>query len=172
MDLDKIKQYVEQGLISENIHPEDENVRIYNYTPEVQFDRKWDDVTMMCRGLILNIGTREILARPFEKFFNIQEHLEVFKKDLPDEEPNITEKIDGSLGIAYFLNNKWWITTRGSFTSDQALWATNWFRRNINCDNLPKDLTLLFEIIFDMNRIVVKYDFEGLVFLAAIDTKT
>ena len=45
MDLEKIKQYVEQGLISENIHPEDENVRIYNYTPEVQFDRKWDDVT-------------------------------------------------------------------------------------------------------------------------------
>ena len=70
MDLEKIKQYVEQGLISENIHPEDENVRIYNYTPEVQFDRKWDDTTIMCRGLILNIKTGEILARPFEKFFN------------------------------------------------------------------------------------------------------
>src|SRR3989304_2634754 len=76
--------------------------------------------------------------------------------------------VHNSLGILYWLNDKPWITTRGSFTSDQALWATDWFRKNINCDNLPKDLTLLFEIIFDMNRIVVKYDFEGLVFLAAI----
>lgn len=171
-DLGKIKNYIESGLISETIHPEDSDLSIFNYTPKCQFDRKWDDVTMQCRGLILNNKTGEVLARPFEKFFNLQEHLEVFKKELPNEEPVITTKYDGSLGILIWLNDEPWISTRGSFSSEQALWATDWFRKNIDYKNLPRDLTLLWEIIYDQNRIVIKYDFEGLVFLAAIDTKT
>lgn len=172
INLDKIKEYIEKGLIKETTHPDDEKIKIYNYTHECQFDRKWDEITTTCRGLIINTLTGNVLARPFPKFFNLQEHLDVFKKELPDEEPIITEKLDGSLGILYWLNSEPWIATRGSFTSEQALWATAWFRKNVDHANLPKDITLLFEIIYNENRIVVNYDFEGLVFLAAIDTKT
>ncbi len=172
IDLNKLKKYIELGLVSESEHSERPEIKIYNYTPECQFDRKWDEVTKICRGLIVNTETGEILARPFEKFFNIQEHLEVLKLPLPNEDPNITEKVDGSLGILYWLNDEPWIATRGSFTSDQSIWATDWFRKNVKYSDLPKDLTLLFEIIYKENRIVVNYDFEGLVFIAAIDTKT
>ncbi|KKL25622.1 hypothetical protein LCGC14_2403460, partial [marine sediment metagenome] len=169
IDLNKIQEYIRLGLINENTHPEDERIKIFNYSHTCQFDRKWDEITRMCRGLIVNIETGEILARPFEKFFNVQEHTDVFNKEIPNEEPVITEKLDGSLGILYWLNDEPWITTRGSFVSDQALWATDWFRRNVDYSSLPKDITLLFEIIYKENRIVVNYDFEGLVLLGAFD---
>ena len=170
--LEKISEYVKSGLINENKHPVNPDIRIYNYTHECQFDRKWDEVTTTCRGLIMNVLSGKILARPFEKFFNLQEHLDVYKKELPSEEPIVTEKLDGSLGILYWINDTPWISTRGSFESEQALWATAWFRKNVDYSNLPKDITLLFEIIYNENRIVVNYDFEGLVYLAGIDTKT
>lgn len=171
-ELSKIKNYLDQDLISEREHPNASYLKIYNYTPKCQFDKKWDNITMLCRGLIVNTITKEILARPFPKFFNLSEHLEVFKKELPDEEPIISTKVDGSLGILYWLNDEPWIATRGSFNSEQAIWATYWFRKNIDYIDIPRGLTLLFEIIYKKNRIVVNYDFEGLVFLSSIDIKT
>ncbi len=172
MDYGKIKPYIEKKLISEQVHPEDENVRIFNYTPACQFGGEWDDVTRQCRGLIMNVATGEVLARPFPKFFNHGEHIQN-GWPIPNETPVITEKLDGSLGIMYTLNNKDWIATRGSFMSDQAQWATNWIRNGSSLGPYyDPAYTHLFEIIYPENRIVVNYDFSGLVHLASIETAT
>lgn len=171
MNYEKIKPYIEKKLVSEQVHPEDENVRIFNYTPVCQFGKEWDDVTRQCRGLILNVKTGEILARPFPKFFNYQEHTQN-GWPIPNEVPIITEKMDGSLGILYELNGKQWIATRGSFMSDQAQWATKWWRENMDNRGAIKGVTSLFEILFPENRIVVSYDFSGLVHLATLSTST
>lgn len=167
----QITPYVEKGLISERIHPDDDNIRIFNYTPECQFSRAWDDITMQCRGLIMNIETGEVLARPFRKFFNYEEHI-AEGKSIPTDRPIITAKYDGSLGIAYTLDNKMWIATRGSFVSEQAIWATTWWRENHGDKPYGNSITYLFEILYPQNRIVIHYDFSGLVHLASIDTKT
>jgi hypothetical protein len=163
--------YVDQGLVTEVAHPEKPTVKIFNYTPECQFDRKWDNVTLQCRGLIMDISTGEILARPLPKFFNYEEYIEMGGQ-IPTEDPIVTDKLDGSLGILYQLNGKMWIATRGSFTSDQAIWATDWWRNNMSDELYDNATTHLFEIIFDANRIVLKYDFEGLVYLGSVDTQT
>lgn len=169
---DKIQPYIDSGLISVNTHTDDNDIKIYNYTHKCQYDKEWNNVTTKCRGLILNTKTGEILAKPFEKFFNVSEHTEVFEKEIPNETPIITEKVDGSLGILYWIKDVPYIATRGSFVSDQAMWATAWFRKNVDYSELPRDITLLFEIIYRENRIVISYDFEGLVYLAGIDTET
>lgn len=166
--LQSLPNYIEKGLISEQIHPENSDIRIYNYTHACQWERAWDEVTTKCRGLIVNVKTGEFLSNPFEKFFNYGE----YEVDLPAEQPVITEKYDGSLGILYWLDGKPWIATRGSFTSDQAMWATNWFRKYINENDCDPEITYLFEIIFASNRIVVNYPFEGLVFLCGRHIKT
>lgn len=176
----EIKPYIEKKLVSEQIHPEADWLRIFNYTQKCQFDSIWDDVTMQCRGLILDIRTDTVIARPFPKFFNYGEYV-AKGWPLPKGQPVISEKYDGSLGILYQLNGNYYIATRGAFTSEQAIWATNWLRKNIgsaldnNGDALKiplKSTTYLFEIIYPENRIVVNYDFQGLVFLAAIDTES
>lgn len=177
---EQIKPYVEKGLISEQSHPDDSNVRIFNYTHTCQFDKAWDEITMQCRGLIMNVATGEILAKPFPKFFNYQEYIDNGGK-VPKGIPFTTEKMDGSLGIMYVLNGEVWIATRGAFTSDQAIWATKWWRlgygskpldKPIECQFRGTNVTRLFEIIYPANRIVVNYDFEGLVHIASLETET
>ena len=88
----------------------------------------------------------------------------------------ITEKLDGSMAIL-FRDNGYKIATRGSFNSDQAIWATNYLNNNYNLINLNNNLTLIFEIIYPKNRqistLVVDYgNREDLVLLAARDRFT
>lgn len=167
-NIDKEK-YIDSGLVTEREHPTFPLV-IYNYTPECQFSKAWDEITLQCRGLIVHKETREIIARPFPKFFNYEEHI-AFNMPIPNEIPNVYDKMDGSLGILYFWDNKPYIATRGSFDSIQARWANEWLKDK-DWSNLNKDFTYLFEIIYPENRIVLSYDFSGLILLSIIHTET
>lgn len=167
------RKYIDDGIISERKH-EQFPIAIYNYTQKCQFGRLWDETTLQCRGLILNTETGEIIARPFKKFFNYEE-CQVLGIEIPNEIPNVYTKVDGSLGILYWFNNEPYIATRGSFYSDQAIWATNFINRpDIRnwLDKLDKNYTHLFEIVYKDNQIVIKYDFEGLIHLASIEIKS
>lgn len=146
------------------------DLRILNYSAGAQFSRTWNEVTKQCRGLILRGD--EVVARPFPKFFNLSEHESELHDDLPLHLPvEIYEKMDGSLGILYESDDGPAVATRGSLQSEQAQWATAYVK-NLG-EQVPEGLTLLFEIIYPQNRIVVDYgDFRGLVLLAAIDIET
>lgn len=168
---EQIKPYIEKKLVSVNFHPEDSRIAIFNYTQSCQFASAWDDITRQCRGLIMNVETGEVLARPFPKFFNYGEHVNK-GWPIPSGVPIVSEKLDGSLGILYALEDRIpRIATRGSFTSDQAVWATKWWHDHVAM--LPsKGETHLFEIIYPENRIVVSYDYSGLVHLVTLDNET
>lgn len=158
--------YVERGLLQYQVHPEYPNLKIYNYTPKTQYEKLWDDVTLVCRGLVMDGDV--VVARPFGKFFNFSEHN-------PDEIPNtsfeVFEKMDGSLGILFYYDNKWILSSRGSFTSEQAVRAKEMMDSLNLYDSLNPEYTYMFEIIYATNRIVCKYNFEDLVLLGAIRTK-
>jgi RNA ligase len=148
-------------------HPE-ADLFIYNYTNKAQYDRIWNEITLQCRGLILDAELR-VVARPFKKFFNLEE---LPADDIPDEPFEAYEKIDGSLGILYWLNDKPYIATRGSFISEQAIRATKILNKRYTdtFDKLGRNATYLFEIIYPGNKIVVDYgDKDDLVLLAVID---
>lgn len=165
------QKYIDEDLVTEREHPT-EPYLIYNYTPKCQFSKAWDEVTMQCRGLIVHKDTREIIARPFPKFFNYEEYV-ANGWPIPEGKPHIFDKRDGSLGILYFgVTGQMYIATRGSFTSDQAIWATDWLRSR--ADHLfDRKYTYLFEIIYPENRIVLDYgDYRGIDLLAIINTET
>ena len=88
----KIKPYVEQKFISEQKHP-NLDLWIYNYTKRCQYEKKWDEVTTMCRGLILN-KEGNIIARPFKKFFNIGEHLNEITLQQENEIIRLSKRIN------------------------------------------------------------------------------
>lgn len=189
---DYIAQLVEQGYVREVQHPEDPNLYLYNYTPQAQYEQCWTRDLLLCRGLIARDtgGHREVIARPFPKFFNWQEladeerdHNSMLTKkpalhirDSYDHTRGpwqVYEKMDGSLGIMYeFAPGDYRIATRGSFTSEQALWATEYLKAVMK--DLPlQGLTYLFEIIYPENRIVVDYgQNRGLVLLEVLSTVT
>lgn len=164
-----IEQLIADGYISKRKHPTEE-LWIYNYTPKTQFDHKWTPETQMCRGLIMDQNNK-IVARPFPKFFNFGEYKGVIPFSGGME---ATEKVDGSLGILYWVGSEPFIATRGSFESDQALKGSQMIQ-DIYADRgglvFDPTKTYLFEIIYPENRIVVDYgNREDLILLAIINT--
>lgn len=143
-----------------------DSLALFNYTPECSFDHMWDQFSMMARGLILDMDEKRIVATPFLKFFNASER-EGAEHVRFDEPFDAFTKMDGSLGIVYHYRDEWHVATRGSFSSPQAQWAKRWLHDNVALGHLDPDLTYLCEIIYDDNRIVIRYPYEGLVLLGA-----
>jgi RNA ligase len=170
-DEDLFDRMREEGYLRKQVHPT-EPLMILNYTEKAQYDQVWNDVTEICRGLILNSDNGEVVARPMRKFFNY-DHEDTPTLSL-DDEVVIMDKLDGSLGILYRVpSGGYAIATRGSFASEQALHATeilntkyaDWLIEN---EAALEFVTPLFEIVYPENRIVCDYgDQDDLVLLGA-----
>jgi RNA ligase len=170
MNKELLKQMLDEKLVSVQKHPK-ADLFIYNYSPKVQYDRLWNEITLQTRGLILD-AEMNVIARPFGKFFNLEEHQ---PEEIPKLAFDVFEKMDGSLGILYWLNDMPFISTRGSFESEQSIKATEILHKRYSDTfiRLDKNSTYLFEIIYPQNRIVVDYgDIEDLFLLARIDNAT
>jgi RNA ligase len=97
--LEKLEKYYEDGLLIKQTHPT-KDLTIWNYSQKVQYEKLWDDVTMQCRGLVTN-SKGQIVARPFKKFFNLEE-----MDSPPSGEFKVYEKMDGSLGILFYYEEE------------------------------------------------------------------
>lgn len=173
LDMGSLARMTSERYVNVQTHPKLPGYRIWNYSHKAQYDKCWNDVTLTCRGLITD-DEDNVIARPFRKFFNIGEMTEI-----PSGHFTVQEKMDGSLGIAWPHPDGYpAIATRGSFTSEQAQWATCW----LNADQarveavekmIGEGLTPLFEIIYPSNRIVLDYgDREDLTLLTTINLRT
>jgi RNA ligase len=170
MNKELLQQMIDERLVSVRKHPEAE-LFIYNYTPRVQYDKLWNEITLQTRGLIMD-AEMNVIAKPFGKFFNLEEHQPNEIPQLPFE---VFDKLDGSLGILYWLNDKPFIATRGSFESEQSQHATELlYNKYIHTfEKFDRNKTYLFEIIYPQNRIVVDYGaMDDLILLTVIDNAT
>jgi RNA ligase len=165
----RLTEAVANGLIRTQRHPT-RPLTIYNYTEACQYSAAWSAETLACRGLIVDAGGR-IVARPLAKFFN---HAEPQAPALdPGAAVTVTDKVDGSLGIVYHDGSGFAVATRGSFASDQAKHATNLLRTRYASFVPPAGRTVLVEIVYPGNRIVVDYrGLDDLVLLGAVDIAT
>lgn len=172
VDRDQLSAAIEAKHVRQQVHPT-EPLAILNYTEACVYEDGWNPTTLACRGLIYNTDSREVVARPFAKFFN---YGQTGAAEIPlDAEVSVTDKADGSLGILYPLpSGGWAVATRGSFTSDQAVFATARFENNYSATASPgRGWTLLFEIIYPENRIVLDYgDTRDLYLLGAVNIET
>ena len=163
---------------------EDENYILFCYAQRTQYDNLWNDVNIWCRGIIFEKETKSLVALPFKKFFNLNERPETQMGNLKDKTIlRIAEKVDGSLGIVFYdkFEDKLRVSTKGALGSPQAIWATKWINNPKNYpengmlyEDLKKHLsfnkTLLVEIIYPENRVVVDYgQFEGFIILCQMD---
>jgi RNA ligase len=174
LDPKMLTEMIHLGYVRQRPHPE-LPLSILNYTAACQYDRAWNDVTRQCRGLIVN-QEGKIIARPWPKFYNWGEHEQGDELEhlSLDDRCVATDKLDGSLGILYSTPRGHAIATRGSFDSEQALWATAyWLKRHEGGAFFPQhNTTYLFEIIYERNRVVLAYEGEGLHLLGAVDNET
>jgi RNA ligase len=140
------------------------DLRLFDYTTAAHMAQRWNFFERVSRGLIINRDTGEIVARPFDKFFYWLEGGRASRGHIV----TVMEKMDGSLGILYRHKDEFMVTTKGSFFSKQSRWATDFLGANFDLAGLPDKWTLLFEIVYPDNRIIVDYGGrEDLTLLAA-----
>ncbi len=143
-----------------------DDLMLFKYDNDCVFDKAWNNINKQCRGLIFR-EDGEIIARPFGKFWNINEMPETHIDNLPGLPYSVEEKIDGSLGIFYRHQGQPKLATPGSFESDQALEGTK-LLGEYRLEYIPVDTTPLFEIIYPTNRIVVDYKGQSKLVLLAV----
>ena len=144
---------------------------LFNYGFKAEIANRWNWFERVSRGLILDEKTGELVALCMEKFWGLGQGGRVPSGNLVE----VTEKVDGSCGFLFRHQGKWRIATRGSFESEQALFATEFINRNWkgSLEYMSEDLTFMFEILYPANRIVVDYgDREDLVLIAVRDKVT
>lgn len=170
MRIEDFDEAVREGWLTRK---ERGDLLLYCYTPQCIQARNWTPITRAARGITLERSTDQIIARPFPKFFNLGEMPESAPESLPAGSFNVEEKLDGSLGVVFHDGSKWDIATRGAFESPQAEFARARLLSSLDLSRAPGDHTLLFEILYPKNRIVVNYGGRTeMVLLGAIHTET
>lgn len=173
LDVERLDAHIVNGYVRRQFHNE-LPYAILTYTHKAQYDGLWDSVTTVTRGLIYDTMSLEIVARPFKKFFN---YTEPYAPELTaDRQVFAFDKLDGYLGIVYphpDTRSGWAVASRGSFHSEYAEWATEWFNGSgYDIANANPGWTTLVEIIYPDKPIVLEYDYEGLVYLGEVNIDT
>lgn len=88
--LETLNDYISRGLVMKQTHPT-LPISVYNYSRTCQYENAWDEVTLACRGLILD-DQGNLVAKGFEKFFNMEQ---LKPEEIPNESFDVFEKMDG-----------------------------------------------------------------------------
>ena len=143
------------------------NLIVLNYS---QIDSpKTDPLVRLCRGIIIEKNTYNIVHYPFYRFYNFEEVIEERKKFNWDKAV-ATQKIDGSLWGVFNYNEEWYISSRsqiGGFNKtnfgeitfgdifDKAIYP---FSRDEFFACLDTNLDYTFELVSPYNQIVTPYN--------------
>jgi RNA ligase len=166
-DLDRLRQHAQHNNVyviqSERIP----DVVMLHYADTVQYDNLWTTFNRMCRGLILDMKNKKVLAYPFDKFFNLGQMPETSYDNLAALGGfETSEKLDGSMIIAFINPNddKLTFTTKGSFDSEHGVYANALPFTDEQFGMLKAwaaSGTLMFELIAKPFQIVVDYRKKG-----------
>lgn len=169
-EIKQIEDHISADNISKVKHPV-HDIYILTYTKQCQYGNAWDDITMVCRGLVVD-AEYNIISHSMKKFFN---HFELERMNIePPVLPfEVFEKMDGSLIYLFNYNGEWIFISKGSFQSEQCIEAKKIFEEIYSYNWLVKHITYSFEVIYQENRIVIDYgDRRDLVALTMFDNES
>lgn len=109
-----VAQHIIDGKITAKTNPDNQHYVIFCYTPDVQFNRLWDDVTRLCRGLVVRasepisldkdatidqwaeaLNDAEVCGMGISKFFTVQQTtLDAINLIDDDENITVSENVD------------------------------------------------------------------------------
>lgn len=140
------------------------HLAILHYSDRAVYERQWSPFSLSCRGIVVDLKNRRLLALPFAKFFNLGEPSAPSLAELESLGAfDATEKLDGSMGIAFHdqESGRFLVTTKGSLDSEQGEWASACLPESLKDPALLAAHTVMFEIIAARFRIVVDYRAKG-----------
>jgi RNA ligase len=159
-NIDNLKDYAEHNnvrVIESKNYP---FLVMLHYKESAVYDNEWPTFAKMCRGIILDMNDRKVLAYPFDKFFNLGQMPETNYEILKDKkEFEVSEKLDGSMIILFQdpSTGEYVATTTGSFESEHGKFATSIIPESVKQLKWVEEYTLMFELISSQFRIVIDY---------------
>ena len=156
----------------------DNNISSFNFTKNAFYNKKWNGLTCKARGLFVDTEKNKVVARGYEKFFNVNERKETELEHLIVKfKDKITcyKKENGYLGIMSLVNGEIFITSKSTNKGDYAEWFRNIYENSdINKDKLEEylknnDVSLTFEVIDIKNDPhIIEYDKSKIILLDII----
>ena len=152
----------------------------FNFSRDVFFKKNWTDISKIARGLFCHLPDGVIVARSYEKFFNIGERHETeLSSILKNTKYPVTAwcKYNGYLGLlSYdFVNDDFFIATKSTNQGDYKEWFKQiLIDRQVLTDQLKQflkdnDVTLIFEVLDPVNDPhIIEYDFQTVVLLDVV----
>jgi hypothetical protein len=142
----------------------------------------WNDVSIDCRGLILN-GDGYLIERPFPKFWTFRQYLssstvllsENIIQTIPDCPFKILEKVDGTMVTLYWIDNEPYFATQRSFSNPKVLIAKEILHEKYAhlLPKLDKKCTYVFEALYPETKVLIDYgERRDLVLLSVINKET
>lgn len=154
------------------------NISSFNFTHRAFRNKNWNKTTCKARGLFVDTEKDKVVARGYEKFFNVNEMeetklehlLQVFKGKI-----TCYKKENGFLGIMSYVNGELFLASKSTNEGDYAQYFRNIFdKSNIDKEKLieylkQNDVSLTFEVIdIENDPHIIKYDESKIVLLDII----
>lgn len=120
-----------------------DNISSFNFTSKAFYDKVWDEQTTKARGLYLDTFKGKVVARAYDKFFNINERPET-KFDMLQHKLQfpITAyvKENGFLGIVSYdeYNDDLFIASKSTIDSQFAEWLKDMVYEKVTPENREK----------------------------------
>lgn len=172
---------VEQLKLSKDIKETDcgNGISSFNFTRDVFYSKRWNDLTCKARGLYIDTEKDKVVARGYEKFFNVNEvretKLEHLLVKFKDKKITCYKKENGFLGIMSYVNNELFIVNK----RDNNNQYVGYFKTILENSNIDKEklieylknnnVSLTFEVIDNVNDPhIIKYNESKIVLLDII----
>ena len=148
------------------------NISSFNFTKDAFYDKVWNEQTTTARGLYINTNTMKVVARGYNKFFNINERpetkLEMLQYSLKFPVTAYVKE-NGYLGLVSYNEeiDDLFITTKSSPDGDFAIWLKEMVYNKMSEENINKmkdickndDVTFIFECVDQKNDPhIIEYD--------------
>lgn len=157
------------------------NISAFNFNRGAFYDKVWNDLTTKARGLFINTNTKEIVARAYNKFFNINEmsttKINVLKNSFKFP-IDVYVKYNGFLGILGYdtetdtllINSKSQLDGDYAVIFKEVLEQTNVDLAALKCYLKENKCSMVFEVIDpEKDPHIIKYEKSTVILLDVID---
>ena len=158
----------------------EENISSFNFSKEAFYNKVWNSITTQARGLFIDTKNYLVIARSYNKFFNMDEREET-KYETLKEKLNYPAyfylKYNGFLGILSIYNDEFVFGTKSQLSGDFSNYFKNIFNKIFNKkqkDIIKKRLikdnsSMVFEVVDSINdKHIIEYKKDKLVLLDEI----
>lgn len=156
------------------------NISSFNFSKEAFYNKVWNNMTTQARGLFIDTKKYLIVARSYNKFFNLDEREETKYDNLKKQlvyPINFYLKYNGFLGILSVHDNEFVFGTKSQLDGEFSDYFKNIFYKIFDKKQIEKiknrllknESSMVFEVIDSINdKHIIEYEKDKLILLDEI----